>query len=98
MKKLVIGAAFLFALTATHAAPRPNRNNLHNIVSTELPAALRSGIHTTYAVYWITDLKKEGVGRHAKYFLTIESPDEVLHLQADKKGAWVVVSTEAKPG
>jgi len=96
MKKIVLGAALLLALGTIQAAPRVSRGDERNILSSELPAALQSGIKTTYTGYWITDLKEEGSGKHTKYFLTIENPDQVLHLQADKTDGWEVVSTDVK--
>lgn len=95
MKKLVLGAALLLALGTIQAAPSV-RGDQHNILSSELPAGLQSDIKTTYTGYWITDLKEEGAGKHSKYFLTIENPDQVLHLQADKGEGWEVVSTDVK--
>ncbi|HEV2479670.1 MAG TPA: hypothetical protein VGS79_08390 [Puia sp.] len=96
MKRIVLGAALLLALSTTQAAPRSHRGGEHNIRSSELPGALQSNIKSMYAGYWITDLKQEGEGKHTKYFLTIESPDQVLHLQADRNDGWEVVSTEVK--
>jgi len=93
---MMLGAALLLALSTIQAAPRMGRGDERNILSSELPAALQSGIKTTYASYWITDLKQEGAGKHTKYLLTIENPDQVLHLQADKGEDWEVVSTDVK--
>lgn len=96
MKKVVLGAALLFALGTIQAAPHVKHADQHNILSSELPAPLQSDIKTAYTGYWITDLKEEGSGKHTKYFLTIENADQVLHLQADKKDGWQVISTDVK--
>lgn len=99
MKKIVLGAALLLAIATTQAAPAERHGrpgDEHNILSSELPAPLQSDIKTTYTGYWITDLKEEGAGKHTKYFLTIENPDQVLHLQADKNDGWEVVGTDVK--
>jgi hypothetical protein len=96
MKKIVLGAALLLALSTIHAAPRVSRGDEHNILSSELPAALQSDIKTSYAGYWITDLKEDGAGKHAKYLLTIENADQVLHLRASRSDGWEVVSTDVK--
>ena len=95
MKKIVLGAALLLGLGTIQAAPLV-KGDEHNILSSELPAALQSDIKTTYAGYWITDLKEEGSGKHIKYFLTIENPDQVLHLDGNKNDGWEVVSTDVK--
>lgn len=96
MKKMLFGALLLLALNTTHAAPRPNHGGEQNILSSELPLTLQSEIKTAYAGYWITDLKQEGEGKHAKYFLTIENPEQVLHLEARRTESWEVLSTEVK--
>ena len=96
MKKVVFGAALLLTLGTVEAAPRMSHGDQHNILSSELPATLQSDIKTTYTNYWITDLKEEGAGKHTRYLLTIENPDQVLHLQADKNDGWEVVSTDVK--
>lgn len=96
MKKVLLGAALLLALNTLQAAPHSHHGDERNILSSELPAALHSDIKTNYAGYWITDLKEEGTGRHAKYFLTIEDPDQVLHLRAGNGEDWEVVSTDVK--
>jgi hypothetical protein len=95
MKKIVLGAALLLALGTIQAAPSI-RGDQHNILSSELPAALQSDIKTSYSGYWITDLKEEGAGRHTKYFLTIENADQVLRLEANKSDGWEVLSTDVK--
>lgn len=96
MKKVVLGAVLLLALGTTQAAPRTGHGDERNILSSDLPAALQADIKTTYSGYWITDLKEEGTGKHSRYFLTIENPDQVLHLRADKGEDWEVVSTDLK--
>ncbi len=95
MKKIVLSAALLLALSTIQAAPS-GKGDQHNILSSELPAALQSDIKTTYTGYWISDLKEEGAGKHTKYFLTIENPDQVLHLEASKSDGWELVSTDVK--
>ena len=96
MKKIVLGAALLLALASVQAAPRMSRGDQHNILSSELPAPLQSDIKTTYAGYWITDLKEEGTGKHTKYAMTIENADQVLRLRASNTDGWEVVSTNVK--
>jgi hypothetical protein len=104
MKKIVLGAALIFAIGLTQAAPvsstttttSSSHNDERNISSNGLPATLQSGIKTSYAGYWITELKAEGQGKHAKYTLTLENADQVIHLRADKGNSWEVVSTTIK--
>lgn len=110
MKKIVFGAALVFAIGLTQAAPisssspmsassytsASSHNEEHNILSSGLPAALQSDIKTSYAGYWITDLKQEGEGKHAKYTMTLENADQVIHLRAGREDNWEVVSTSVK--
>ncbi len=96
MKKIVFGAALIFAISMAQAAPLSSHDSEQNISSSALPAALRSGIKTSYSGYWITDLKEEGEGKHAKYLLTLENADQVIHLRAGKGDNWEIVSTTVK--
>jgi hypothetical protein len=98
MKKIVFGAVLVFMIGLVQAAPASSssHNEEHNISSSGLPAALQSDIKTSYAGYWITDLKEEGEGKHAKYTLTLENADQVIHLRAGKEDSWEVVSTTVK--
>jgi hypothetical protein len=96
MKKIVFGAALVFTIGMAQAAPVSSHNEEHNISSSGLPAALQSGIKTSYAGYWVTDLKQDGEGKHVKYLLTLENPDQVVHLRAGKADGWEVVSTTVK--
>lgn len=96
MKKFIFGAALLFAISTTFAAKTTKHNDERNIVSTALPTALQSAIKTDYAGYWITELIQEGEGKHAKYVLTLENADQIMHLRAGKSDGWEVVSTTVK--
>jgi hypothetical protein len=96
MKQIIAVAAFLFVVSATYATALPRHNDERNILSTELPASLQSDIKSTYAGYWITELTEEGEGKHAKYQLTLENADQIVHLRADKSSDWEVVSTNVK--
>lgn len=97
MKKFFLGIALVFAIGMTQAAPvSSGHNDEQNISSSALPAVLQSGIKTSYAGYWVTDLKAEGEGKHVKYLLTLENADQVVHLRAGKADGWEVVSTTVK--
>ena len=96
MKKLVVGAALLMAISTTYARPLTKHNDERNILSTELPVPLQSDIKSTYAGYWITELTEEGEGKRVKYFVTLENADQIVHLRADKSAEWELVSTVVK--
>jgi hypothetical protein len=96
MKKIIFGAALLLAISSTRAAQTTKHNDEHNILSTALPAALRSDIKKDYGSYWITELTQDGEGKHAKYLLTLENADQVMHLRAGKTDSWEVLSTSVK--
>jgi hypothetical protein len=96
MKKIMAAAALLLIIGTTRASETRKHSDERNILSSELPVALQSGIKATYPGYWITDLTEEGKDRHAKYSLTLENADQILHLRADKGDGWEVVSTIAK--
>jgi len=96
MKKLLLGATLLLLISTTRAAQTSKHSEEHNILSNELPASLQSDIKTAYNGYWITELTEEGKDRHAKYQLTLENADQIIHLRAGKDDSWVVVSTIVK--
>jgi hypothetical protein len=96
MKKFIFGAALLLAISTTYAAKTTKHVDERNILSSALPTALQSSIKTAYAGYWITELTQDGDGRHAKYVLTLENADQVLHLRAGRADNWEVVSTTVK--
>jgi hypothetical protein len=96
MKKTMVAAALLLLISTTRASETRKHSDEHNILSTELPVALQSSIKTAYSGYWITELTEEGKDKHAKYTLTLENADQILHLRADKGDSWEVVSTTVK--
>ena len=96
MKKLVLGAALLMVISTTYARPSTKHNEERNILSSELPVGLQSDIKSTYSGYWITELTEEGEGKHVKYSLTLENPDQIVHLRAGKSAEWEVVNTNVK--
>src|SRR5580692_7972868 len=96
MKKFLLGAALLMVISSTYALPLTKHSEERNILSSELPASLQSDIKSAYAGYWITELTEEGEGKHAKYQLTLENADQIVHLQAGKSSDWEVVSTSIK--
>ena len=92
----MVAAALLLIISTTHASETKKHSDERNILSSELPVALQSSIKTTYSGYWITELTEEGKDKHAKYNLTLESGDQILHLRADRANEWEVVSTTVK--
>ena len=96
MKKTLVAAALILIISTTRASETRKHSDERNILSTELPGALQSSIKSAYSGYWITELTEEGKDKHAKYTLTLENGDQILHLRADKANEWEVVSTTAK--
>jgi hypothetical protein len=102
MKKRFIAGAFflltgLVGQSAGHAGatilPGPRT---HNILSTELPAALRADIKKDYQSYWITELYEEGKIKRPSYFITLENADQIITMSSDDSESWVVTSTTIK--
>lgn len=89
MKQIVLGVALLLVISTTNATPLAKHNTEHNILSTSLPVSLQASIKKQYAGYWITELVQEGDGKHAKYFLTLENGDQILHLRSSKAASWL---------
>lgn len=104
MKKKAFSIAFLIAIGMTQVyASNDDRNMgkkdhpvIHNILSDKLPAKLLTTIRKDYKSYWITDLYKSNVNGKISYHITIENPDQVMHLSANQPGSWTVKSVVAK--
>jgi hypothetical protein len=102
MKKIILGAALLLSISFTYAsaaalAPQTGRPPVvRNITSTELPAALLTGIKNDYKDYWITECTETGKKNREEYFITLENADQTLQLKSSDRSSWEVVSTKIK--
>jgi hypothetical protein len=102
MKKRMIASAFLVLIgLMTQSASKARANVLpgpreHNILSTELPAALRADIKKDYPNYWITGLYEEARSKKISYFITLENADQVIAMSSDDSENWVVTGTTIK--
>jgi hypothetical protein len=102
MKKSIMGAALflLISFTQVSAAELAPQNGqphvVRNIVSTELPAALLTGIKNDYKDYWITECHEDSKKNRAEYFITVENADQTVQLKSSDKSSWEVVSTVVK--
>ncbi len=97
-----MGAALLLSISFTHAsaaalAPQTSRPPVvRNITSTELPAALLTGIKNDYKDYWLTECSENGKKNREEYFITLENADQTLQLKSSDRSSWEVVSTKVK--
>jgi hypothetical protein len=102
MKKSILGVALFLLISFTYASaaePAPQNGQPHvvrNIVSTELPVALLTGIRTDYKDYWITECHEDSKKNRAEYFITLENADQTVQLKSSGKSSWEVVSTTVK--
>jgi hypothetical protein len=102
MKKIFMGAALLLSISFTYAsasalAPQTSRPPVvRNITSTELPAALLTGIKTDYKDYWITECTETGKKNREEYFITLENADQTVQLKSGDRSSWEVLSTKVK--
>jgi hypothetical protein len=100
MKKILMGAALLLSISFTYAsaaalAPQSSRPPVvRNITSTELPAALLTGIKNDYKDYWITECSENGKKNREEYFITLENADQTVQLKSSARSSWEVVSTK----
>jgi hypothetical protein len=69
---------------------------VHNILSTQLPAAHLADIKKEYKGYWITELYEEGKSKQPSYFITLENADKVVKLSSDDSENRVIDSTKIK--
>ena len=97
-----MGAALFLLISFTYASAAelaPQNGQPHvvrNIVSTELPAALLTGIRTDYKDYWITECHEDSKKNRAEYFVTLENADQTVQLKSSDKSLWEVVTTIVK--
>ena len=106
MKTTILSIVFLLVITISRAEGGAgntisNRKAaapavVHNILSTQLPARLRTPIKTKYKTYWITDLHKVVTEGKICYFITLENPDQTLKLNTSHSASWHVASILAK--
>jgi len=98
MKRIVLGAALVLLISFAHAAQKGQPRTEHNILSSQLPAALLADIKRDYKDYWITALSEEGKTRHPDYSITLENADLIgLELARDIYGIVVPELSCAKP-
>lgn len=90
---LSFSSAWATGHSRASALPKPS---VHNILSTQLPAALLADIKKGYKGYWITELYEEGKSKRPSYFITVENADQVIRLSSDGSENWSVVSTTIK--
>jgi hypothetical protein len=94
---LLIGAVNASAASAAGHVPQPGQPRMeHNILPSQLPAALLADIRKDYKDYWITELTEEGKGRHSDYFIVLENADQIVQLRSSNSEAWVVTGTSVK--
>jgi hypothetical protein len=102
MKKSILGVALFLLISFTYASAAeaaPQNGQPHvvrNIVSTELPVALLTGIKADYKDYWITACHVDSKKSRAEYFITVENADQTVQLKSSGKSSWEVVSTTVK--
>lgn len=82
-------------LLRVNGQPAPVACNI-NILSTELPVALRSDIKKDYKDYWITGLCEVKDKGQFSYFLILENADQIVKLSAIDSKDWVMMSTTIK--
>ena len=101
MKKIIISAAFLtICFTGLKAnnniSDNGKGNNVHNILSTQLPSSLLKNIKKEYSSYWITELVEKDNNKKPAYFITLENADQTVKLSCDNAKIWTVISVSPK--
>lgn len=67
-----------------------------NIVSTQLPINLLSGLKKNYSAYWISDLFEISSSGDASYYITLHNSDQTLILKSNGSSGWEVYKKEKK--
>jgi hypothetical protein len=101
-KKILISALFLtIGFAAAWANDRlavqvSATSTPRNILSSELPTALRTDIKKEYKDYWITGLYEVVENKQPSYYITVENADQTIALSASDSQNWVIMSTTLK--
>lgn len=103
MKKKILVSLLLLVISfgtvwanersAANRLPAPTQ---HNILSNQLPRALLADIKRDYKNYWISELYEEGGDKQPSYFITLESADQIIKLNATGSENWVITNTILK--
>ena len=107
MKKTIPSIVLLLSIGFTNARATGGVKNetasskksapvVHNILSTQLPSRLLTGIKKNYKDYWITDLYKKTVNGKASYSITVENADKKVTLNATPSTTWLVTRVVSK--
>jgi hypothetical protein len=107
MKKTIPSIVLLLVIGLTNARATGGVKNeaasskkssavVHNILSDQLPARLRTGIKKNYSNYWISDLYKKTVNGKASYCITLENADKKVTLNATPSTPWSVTKVVSK--
>src|SRR5260221_8220174 len=71
MKKIIVGAALLLMIRTAHATQAVKHSDERNILSTELPVNLQSGIKNQYGGDLITERNPGRDGKQAENILSL---------------------------
>lgn len=105
MKTSILPIVFLLSTTILRAENGGGHNSstthksassVHNILSTQLPARLKSSIKKKYSDYWITDLYKCTTEGKVCYYITLENADQKLKLNTSHGSNWQVARVVSK--
>ena len=59
-----------------------------NILSSQLPINLQNDLRKEYSSFWITDLFEMAAGNETKYFVTLETTDNIIVLKSVDAVNW----------
>ncbi|MBC7848808.1 MAG: hypothetical protein H7Y31_03690 [Chitinophagaceae bacterium] len=67
-----------------------------NILSSQLPINLQSGLKKDYSNFWISDLFEMASGNETAYYVTLESADSIIVLKSNDGSNWDQFKKEKK--
>jgi hypothetical protein len=68
---------------------------VHNILSGELPADLKTDLKESYGKYWITELFEINEDAQSVYYVSLQNADHIVNLRSTDQG-WEVYSRVKK--
>jgi hypothetical protein len=69
---------------------------IRNILSSQLPISLLTGLKNNYAGYWISDLFEMVADNTTSYYITIENSIEKIVLKSQDYNSWETFRKETK--
>jgi hypothetical protein len=94
MKTTILFFVLSFGISQVKASEGPTSREkspaVRNILSTQLPAKLRTSVKKNYKDYWITDCRKANLNGKVSYYITLENADQTVKMNTTHSTGWTI--------